>query len=90
MLQGLLDRQGLREQLHQPEEDLPQAAGVRVRCAVNQFVQLAASGANTIVRIDANGAVRGVVFTDVFVLSGISAAGLSVDHMIGGGNLSLT
>jgi hypothetical protein len=36
LLQGLLDRQGVRRQLHQPEEDLPQAAGVRVRCAVTR------------------------------------------------------
>jgi hypothetical protein len=31
MLQGLQDRQGLRQQLHQPVEDLPRAAGVRVQ-----------------------------------------------------------
>jgi len=34
LLQGLHDQQGLREQLHQPFEDLSQAEGMRVRCAV--------------------------------------------------------
>jgi hypothetical protein len=34
LLQGLHNGQGVRQQLHQSIEDLPQAEGVRVRCAV--------------------------------------------------------
>ena len=55
---------------------------------VSQFVQLVVSGANTIVRIDANGAVGGASFTDAFVLTGVT--GLSVSQMINDGNLVLT
>jgi hypothetical protein len=43
MMQGLHYRQGMRQQLHQPVEDLPQGAGVRVRCAVT-IPQLAVPG----------------------------------------------
>jgi endonuclease YncB( thermonuclease family) len=35
MLQSLLDQPGLRRCLHQSDENLPQAKGVRVQCAVN-------------------------------------------------------
>ena len=55
---------------------------------VNEFVQLVVSGSNTIVRIDANGAVGGASFSDAFVLTGVT--GLSVSQMIADGNLVLT
>jgi hypothetical protein len=55
---------------------------------VNQFVQLTVSNGNTIVRIDANGAVGGASFTDAFVLTGVT--GLSVTQMVSDGNLILT
>ncbi len=54
----------------------------------NEFVQLVVSGSNTIVRIDANGAVGGTSFTDAFVLTNVT--GLSVGQMIADGNLVLT
>ncbi len=55
---------------------------------VNDFVRLVVSGSNTIVRIDANGAVGGASFTDAFVLTNVT--GLSVSQMIADGNLVLT
>jgi hypothetical protein len=36
LLQGLHNGQGVRQQLHQQDEDLLQAAGVRVRCSVRR------------------------------------------------------
>ncbi len=54
----------------------------------SEFVQLVVSGSNTIVRIDANGAVGGTSFTDAFVLTNVT--GLSVSQMIADGNLVLT
>jgi hypothetical protein len=55
---------------------------------VNDFVQLTVSNGNTIVRIDANGAVGGASFTDAFVLTGVT--GLSATQMVADGNLILT
>jgi Ca2+-binding RTX toxin-like protein len=54
----------------------------------SQFVQLVVSGSNTIVRIDANGAVGGASFADAFVLTNVT--GLTVNQMIADGNLVLT
>jgi Ca2+-binding RTX toxin-like protein len=54
---------------------------------VSDFVQLTVSGGNTIVRIDANGAVGGHSYTDAFVLTGVT--GLTVNQMVADGNLVL-
>lgn len=54
---------------------------------INDFVQLAVSGGNTIVRIDANGATGGHAYTDVFVLTGVT--GLTVDQLAADGNIVL-
>jgi Ca2+-binding RTX toxin-like protein len=52
-----------------------------------QFVQCVASGAATIVRVDANGGAGGAHFTDVCV---ISSQSLSLSALIADGNLVLT
>ena len=51
------------------------------------FVQFVASGAATIVRVDANGSAGGAHFTDVCV---IGSGGLSLPTLIADGNLVLT
>jgi Ca2+-binding RTX toxin-like protein len=51
------------------------------------FVQLAVSGGNTIVRIDANGAAGGFAYADAFVLVGVT--GVTVDQLVANGNLIL-
>jgi len=52
-----------------------------------QFVQCVASGASTILRVDANGSAGGAHFTDVCV---IGTANLSLPALIADGNLVLT
>jgi hypothetical protein len=54
----------------------------------NDFVHLAESGGNTTLKVDANGAAGGAVFTDVAVLTGV--IGLTVSQLVTDGNLDLT
>jgi Ca2+-binding RTX toxin-like protein len=54
----------------------------------SDFIQLTVSGANTIVRIDANGATGGHSYADAFVLTGVT--GLTVDQMVADGNIVLS
>jgi Ca2+-binding RTX toxin-like protein len=53
----------------------------------DQFVQCAASGGATIIRVDANGSTGGAHFSDVFIISG---GGPSLNTLIADGNLVLT
>ncbi|MGH6960354.1 MAG: type I secretion C-terminal target domain-containing protein [Dongiaceae bacterium] len=50
----------------------------------NAFVRCVSSGANTIVQIDANGAVGGATFTSMCTLAGVTT---TTDALVSGGNL---
>ncbi|MGH6932675.1 MAG: type I secretion C-terminal target domain-containing protein, partial [Dongiaceae bacterium] len=52
----------------------------------NQFVLCVASGANTIVRVDANGAAGGAAFVDLCVLTGVTT---TLTSLITDGNIDL-
>jgi Ca2+-binding RTX toxin-like protein len=56
--------------------------------SIGDFVQLAVSGGDTTVRIDANGAAGGAAFVDAFVLAGVVVT--DVTQLVADGNLLLT
>ncbi|GAB4458769.1 MAG: hypothetical protein OHK0037_03080 [Elainellaceae cyanobacterium] len=59
---------------------LPQFAATSPFAQYAQFIQVAQVGANTEVRIDADGSGAGTAFTTLAVLQGVASAGLRAQN----------